>query len=189
MASPDPTQTPPETTGIQTSSEPAADAAITLPPAKKQPAFSAVRFTRLRGFLDAVLIVLVLGFAFLVASFPVTNSDFFRHLATGRLLARGEYQFGVDPFTYGSAGAYWVNHSWLFGLLVYALYQLPAVGGAAVVVFKALLVTALAVILLRVGRRAGQSLWIPAACTTLALLALSPRLACNRSFCPFSFWA
>jgi hypothetical protein len=176
MASSDPPPTPPATTGIQTSPETPANPSITtLPPAKKRPTFSVERFTRLRVSLDAVLVLVVLVFAFLLASFPVTNSDFFRQIATGRLLAQGDYHFGVDPFTYGSAGAYWVNHSWLFGLLVYALYQIPTVGGAAVVVFKALLVMALAEILLRVSRRVGQSLWIPAACTALALLTISPR--------------
>src|SRR5262249_39071724 len=40
---------------------------------------------------------------------------------------------------------------------------------------KGLLVGALAATLLAV-RRPGQSLWIPAACTALALLAMSPRL-------------
>jgi len=145
------------------------------------------KFTRLRNWLDATLVVLVLVFAFLVASSAVTNSDFFRQLATGRLLAHGDYHFGVDPFTYTSEGAYWVNHSWLFALMVYALYQIPALGGAAVVICKALMVTALAGILLRTGRRAGQSLWIPAACTALAILTISPRLYLQPFYLSFLF--
>ncbi len=137
---------------------------------------SVEQFARICGGLDAVLVALVLAFAFLVASSPVTNADFFRQIATGRLLLQGDYHFGVDPFTYTSEGESWVNHSWLFALLVYGLYQIPMIGGVAVVVGKALLVAALAEIMLRVGRRAGQSLWIPAACTALAVLTLSPRL-------------
>jgi hypothetical protein len=126
--------------------------------------------------LDALLVVVVLLFAFLVASFPVYTSDFFRQLATGRLLAQGAYPFGADPFCWSTDGVYWANHSWLFGLVVYGLYQIPQVGGAAVVVFKALLVTALAAALVAAGRRPGQRLWAPAACAGLALLALSARL-------------
>ena len=99
-------EAPAPTTGIQTSPETPANPSIPLPPVRKRPAISLETFTQLRGYLDAVLVALVLALAFLVASFPVTNSDFFRQLATGRLLAQGEYHFGVDPFTYGSDGAY-----------------------------------------------------------------------------------
>ena len=178
MTSSDQPQTPPASadapaTGIQTSPE---TPAIPLPPLPNPPAMSVEQFARICGGLDAVLVALVLAFAFLVASSPVTNADFFRQIATGRLLLQGDYHFGVDPFTYTSEGESWVNHSWLFALLVYGLYQIPMIGGVAVVVGKALLVAALAEIMLRVGRRAGQSLWIPAACTALAVLTLSPRL-------------
>ncbi len=167
---------PAPATGIQAPPETAANASIPLPPLPQPPAMSVEQLTRILGGLDVRPRLLVLAFAFLVASFPAANPDFFRQLATGRLLAEGNYHFGVDPFTFSSGGAYWVNHSWLFALMVYGLYQLPGFGGAAVVIAKALLVTALAGVLLRVGRRAGQSLWIPAACTALALLTLSPRL-------------
>ncbi len=155
MASSDHPETPPTspdapaTTGIQTSPETAAAPTIPLPPLPQPSPLTVAKFTRLRGGLDGVLVVLVLVFAFLVASSPVNNPDFFRQLATGRLLAQGDYHFGVDPFTYTSDGAYWVNHSWLFALMVYGLYQIPMIGGAAVVVGKALIVTVLAGILLR----------------------------------------
>jgi hypothetical protein len=64
--------------------------------------------------LDIALAAGVLVFAFLVASFPVRNSDFWQHLATGRLLSEGEYKFGVDPFSWTTEGIYWANHAWLF---------------------------------------------------------------------------
>jgi hypothetical protein len=167
------------TTGIQPANE-TFPAPIPLPPAPaappEEPPGAAESFARRCLVLDVLLVALVLVFAFLTASFSVQNGDFFRHLAVGRLLAQGAYTFGSDPFTWGSGDAYWVNHSWLFDLLVYALYQIPAAGGAAVVVFKALLVVALAEVLLRVSRRRGQSLWLPAACTGLAVLVISPRL-------------
>jgi tetratricopeptide (TPR) repeat protein len=116
---------------------------------------------------------LVLVFAFLAASFPVRNADFWLHLAGGRLLAGGQYPFGVDPFSYTTAGTYWANQAWLFDLAVYGVYTLA--GGAALVVLKALVVTALAGLMLLVRRRGGPG-WVPAFCTALALLAMSPRL-------------
>ncbi|HTU23614.1 MAG TPA: hypothetical protein VMG10_36595 [Gemmataceae bacterium] len=176
---PEPSETP-ATTGIQTpsnSTAPREAPSISLPPLPQTPAMDSAQLLRLNGRLDAVLVAVVLLFAFLVASFPVASPDFFRQLATGRLLLEGEYHFGVDPFVYSAAESdYFVNHSWLFALLMYGLYHLPTVGSSAVVIFKALVVVALAEILLRASRRPGQGLWIPAACTALAILVLSPRL-------------
>ncbi len=123
--------------------------------------------------LEMVLGALVLLFAFLTASFAVRNADFWFHLATGRLLAEGRYQFGVDPFSYTTAQTYWANHAWLYDLLLYRLDGL--VGGAGLVVLKALVIAVLAGLMLRV-RRPGPSGWVSAGCIALALLVMSPRL-------------
>ena len=161
--------------GIQESAGAPAGEPIPLPPLPQREPPSPARFARALFRLDAVLVALVLLFAFLVASFPAYNGDFFLHAATGRLIAQGKYTFGADPFTFTAPGR-WVNHSWLYDLIVYAVYQVPLIGGAAVVVVKALLIAALAAVMLRAGRKPGASLWVPAVCTALALLTLSPRL-------------
>src|SRR5437773_201705 len=70
--------------------------------------------------LDRALVAVVLALAFLLASVAVRNSDFWMHLATGRLIAHGQYHFGVDPFSY-TGTAYWANHAWLYDLILYAL--------------------------------------------------------------------
>lgn len=163
-------QTPP-----LTKESPAEGTSIALPPLPQPSTTDEAKFVELSYWLDVALVVVVLLFAFLAASFPVYNPDFFRQLATGRLLLQGEYHFGVDPFVYTADGAYWANHSWLFALLMYGLYHLGTIGGAAVVIFKAIVIAALAGLLMRAGWRRGQSLWIPAACTALAILAASPR--------------
>ena len=84
---------------------------------------------------DVAMALLVLAFAFLSASYPVRESGLWMHLALGRLLGAGEYQFGVDPLSYTTSGVYWANHAWLFDLVLYVVYQ--HLGGAAVVLFKA----------------------------------------------------
>src|SRR5206468_2548227 len=122
--------------------------------------------------MDGVLILLVLIFAFLAASFIARNSDFWFHLATGRLLAQGQFSFGVDPFAYTSEHVYWANHAWLFDLTLHWLYVL--IGGPGLVILKALLVAALAGVLLSI-RRSGP-LWLPALGISLAILAMSLRL-------------
>ncbi|MBI1917816.1 MAG: hypothetical protein HYS12_24235 [Planctomycetes bacterium] len=129
--------------------------------------------------LDFALVGVVLLFGFLAASFVETGSNLWLHLATGRLLAAGEYHFGVDPFTYTSQGIYWANPSWLSDWLLYLVYG--AVGGSGLVLLKALLVTALAWALLQIRRRGTRasgsgSVGVPVVCTTLALLVMSPRL-------------
>src|SRR5262245_38435710 len=83
------------------------------PAPESEPAWTAERLGR---GLDSALVAGVLLFAFLVASFPAGNSDFFLHVASGRLLAEGKYHFGEDPFAFTSDGAYWVNPSWLYDL-------------------------------------------------------------------------
>lgn len=128
---------------------------------------------------DAALAALVLAFAFLAASFPARNSDLWQHLASGRLLAQGEYVFGSDPFAYTTEDVYWANHAWLFDLALYAGHQ--ALGGAGLVALKALAVAVLAGLMLRLARprpwpEEGGPFWIGCACVLLAVLAMSPRL-------------
>ena len=102
-----------------------ADAPAPLPPepAAESPAPASSAKTTLpaspflAGF-DWVLAVCVLTLAFLIASFSVRNSDFWMHLASGRLLATGQYEFGKDPFSFESAGRTWVNHAWLFDFVL-----------------------------------------------------------------------
>lgn len=67
--------------------------------------------------LDRLLIGSVLALAFLLASLPARNSDVWLHLASGRLLAHGQYPFGVDPFAFTTHGVRWVNACWLYDLL------------------------------------------------------------------------
>jgi hypothetical protein len=160
-----------------------------LPPRPAIPPPSPEGFLRRARVLDAILVLLVLGFAFLVALFPIRNTDFLLHLATGRAIAQGEHQFGTDPFTYTSEGNYWVNHSWLFDLACYAINQMTGGGGELLVVLKALAIAALAGVLILAGRRTGQSLWIPALCAALAVLVLSPRLFVQPTLISYAFLA
>lgn len=125
-----------------------------------------------RAWPDALLVGLVLTFAFLAASFTARNSDLWRHLATGRLISDGHYTFGTDPFAYTTAGKYWANHAWLADLLVYKAHA--AVGGAGLVALKAVLV-ALTVALMFGAARGPGPVWVVGGVLLLAVLAMSPR--------------
>jgi hypothetical protein len=148
-------------------------APIALPPPPPPPAADTAGPPPAGRGWDRFLTFLVLVFAFLAASFLARNSDLWFHLAAGRLLAHGSFTFGEDPFAYTTRGVYWANHAWLFDRLLYDLNA--RVGSAGLVVLKAVLVAALAGILLRVRRPDGAA-WLAAVCTTLAVLAMSPRL-------------
>ncbi|HEY1860736.1 MAG TPA: hypothetical protein VGG61_10300, partial [Gemmataceae bacterium] len=103
---------------------------ILLPPVPHPVAASATT-AESRHWWTRVPTFLVLVLAFLSASFLARNSDLWFHLATGRLLAQGQFTFGVDPFAYTTQGVYWACHSWLFDLGLYELYD--TIGGVGLV--------------------------------------------------------
>ncbi|HEY2911625.1 MAG TPA: hypothetical protein VGI99_15340 [Gemmataceae bacterium] len=123
--------------------------------------------------VDALAILLVLLFAFGAASFVARNSDLWLHLATGRLIADGDYRFGTDPFAYTSGDRYWANHAWLFDLAAYSAFT--SWGGSVLAALKAAVVAATAGLMLLAGRTRGP-MWISAVCVLVGVLAMSPRL-------------
>jgi tetratricopeptide (TPR) repeat protein len=191
-----PTETSAETR-IQTepaaAGQPTREDAIPLPPLKvKRAPLSPERLAAEIKLLDRVLVGILLVLAFLLGSFAVQNNDFWMHLATGRLIAQGDYTFGDNPYSHPETG-YWANHSWLFDLAIYGLSNLgggidsPA-GQALLIVARGLVLVALAWVLL-LFRRPGQSIWVPVLCTTLALLAVSTRLVYRPTFLTYLFLA
>ena len=123
--------------------------------------------------IDRLLVGIVVAFAFLSGSFIARNTDLWLHLAAGRLIASGEFTFGVDPFAHSTAGRYWANHAWLFDLGLFHLYR--SLGGAGLVLVKAGLVAAMAGIMLAIARGRAPT-WLTSGCVLLALLAMTPRL-------------
>lgn len=157
--------------------EPATPAPTPKTATKPKPApLSAEEFARLLTRWDVVLAVIVVIGAFMLASFPARNADLYMDLATGRLIATGGYSFGSDPFSYDKDTG-WVNHSWLYDLLLYGVARLTggsedAPGSFMLVVIKALVIAWLAWILMSIRRRGAYS-WLPIVFTALAVLAMS----------------
>jgi hypothetical protein len=140
--------------------------------------------------VDRLLVVLVLVLAFLSASFLARNTDLWFHLATGRLVVSGEFRFGTDPFSYKTEPVYWACRSWLFDVGLFMLRGL--IGDAGLVALKAAMVAMMAALMLSV-RRAASAPWVPVLGTSLAILAMSPRLllqpACASYFLlALTFW-
>jgi hypothetical protein len=124
---------------------------------------------------DAVVALGLLVVAFLVASFAARNSDLWPHLAAGRMLTKGEYAFGTDPFSYATEGRTWVNHAWLFDLGAYLLYTADPTGAALVAVKAVGFAAAIGLLLLI--RRPGHALWPWVVFAGLAVLAAAPFVA------------
>src|SRR5262245_5448059 len=84
--------------------------------------------------LVALAVLLLAGLLGLVVV-PARYTDVWQHLATGRLIAQGQYQFGADPFCYTTANELWVNHSWGYDVGLYWLYD--SFGAAGVIAIRA----------------------------------------------------
>ncbi len=115
------------------------DAAPVPPPmAAEAPPAQAVAWTP--GLVCIAALIPVL--AFFLGSFRAANSDIWMTLASGKLLATGQYQIGVDPFSWASAGSYWANPSWVSSWLAYLIYE--NLGPSSLVIAKALCIVVLA---------------------------------------------
>lgn len=133
----------------------------------------AVHSSRWGQRVDVLLAGLVLVFAFFAGSFTARNSDLWLHLATGRAIATGEYQFGTDPFGYTTAGRYWANHAWLTDTAMFLAFHW--LGGAGLVAIKAIVIAAVSGLMMLLARGTGP-LWLSVGCVLLALMAMAPRL-------------
>jgi hypothetical protein len=157
-----------------------ADLTIRLPPPPAPPEKVPRRFLRTVARLDWALLVVLLVAAALLGCYAAYSARLWLHLASGRLLAGGQYEFGVDPFASTTEGVYWANAGWLADLLLYLVYGLG--GGPGLVLTRALVVVLTAGVLFQ-ARRPGESWWPAAFCVGLAVLALTRRLELD----PFLF--
>lgn len=122
---------------------------------------------------DRLLLGILLLLSFLLASFPIANSDMWMSLRTGQLIAQGELVFGTDPYCFTTEGKYWVHPGWLSDWLFYQVYTW--FGGGGLVLLRGLLVLATALLMLCIQRVNGSSL-APIICNGLAILAMAPYL-------------
>ncbi len=125
------------------------------------------------GWLDGLLILAVLALAGLLGCVVIRNADVWTHLATGRLINNGQYQFGVDPFCHTTADDVWINHAWGFDIGLYWVFQ--QFGGAGVVLMRCGIVLITTVFML-CTRRPGSGLAISAMVVAIGLIAANGRL-------------
>lgn len=136
------------------------------------------------GTLDRIA-VLALGLLAVAASlFSVRATDLFWHLATGRYMVEHLALPRHDPFRFGAGGGLpWVDHEWLFQLLVHAVERLG--GLDALVALRVGLVLALAGLLYAAVRRTGGGVAAAVALAALALVGARPRFLIRPELCTF----
>src|SRR5262249_18327691 len=75
--------------------------------------------------------ILALGL-FTMAARSVTDPDVWWHLRTGQLTLANHAVFHTDPYSFTRAGAPWINHEWLFDVLIFCLFRVAGWGGLIV---------------------------------------------------------
>ena len=137
-----------------------------------------------------VFVVVAFGFllalAFLLASSPVRNTDFWLHLADGKRIAEGTFPAANDPSCYAAAENGWTHRSWLYDVVLFHLFNL--FGGTGLAYLKALMAAGLAAVMVLSGKK-GNAWGVSLACTALAFLALSPWLALRPILVSYLFLA
>jgi len=113
-------------------------------------------------------------FAALAGLFKIKSYDVFWHLATGRWIAAHGQIPRSDPFRFTSHGAPWVDHEWLFQVLLHGAERLAGLDG--LIVLRSVAAVALAALLLVTVRRSGAPTPWAVVAVLAAVLGARPRL-------------
>ena len=127
--------------------------------------------SRFARYFDALLLWLVGMYAFFVGTYSARNSDLWLHLATGRAIADGKYDFVTDPFSFSTDGLRWVNHAWLTDWLSFLVAKFLNIGD--LIWFKA--VTVCLAVTVVVAWRRREYWWSGVIAVAVGIAAISPR--------------
>jgi hypothetical protein len=125
---------------------------------------------RHRGLIPTAALILL---SVVAGTFALRSNDLFWHLASGRWILDHRELPAADPFRFTSTGAPWIDHEWLFQVLLRLLELIGGIQG--LVLARAAVVVGLAALLLRETRRSGASLPGAVLVTAAALLGARPR--------------
>ncbi len=125
-------------------------------------------------------------FAFVIfsANIEMKDLDLWLHLATGKYILQHQIIPQVDIFSCTIAGAPWINHEWLFQVIVYFLYSLWGIDGLSYL--QIALVTLTFLFLLWLGYNKEKQLG-PIFILLLVLLVYQTRLTFRPDLFSFLF--
>ena len=122
-----------------------------------------------RGATAALLL-----FAAVAGAFRVRAYDLFWHLASGRWIVEHGRVPRSDPFRFTNDGAPWVDHEWLFQVVVHGLERIVGVPGLELV--RIAVAVGLAALLLTALQRSGAPVPWAVLAALVAVLGARPRL-------------
>lgn len=130
--------------------------------------------TRHRVVPRGLLVAAAVALAGVVAGvFPIFESDLFWHLAAGRWMLEHDAIPRVDPFRFTSGGAAWVDHEWLFQLVVHGVERVAGLDG--LIALRAAALGGFAMLLFHHARRAGLGAGLAGLLALAGLLGVRPR--------------
>lgn len=109
---------------------------------------------------------------------PIIDPDIWWHLRQGQWIVEHGTVPSTDPFSWFGVGRQWIAYHWLFEVLVYGLHAMAGLAG--VVGYTVVMCIAITFALHRLVRRLEPNLFVGAALTTAALLAMAPVLPTPR---------
>ncbi|MCU0303336.1 MAG: hypothetical protein MUC56_04690 [Thermoanaerobaculales bacterium] len=121
----------------------------------------------------AAIVVIAVLVGLICGAHQIANTSIGWHIASGRWMIEHRALLDHDVFSFTSGGVEWIDHEWLFQILVAALYDHG--GAPALVVLRMAVLAALAVLLLRIGTASGLSPPVALLLATLSLLGARPR--------------
>jgi hypothetical protein len=113
-----------------------------------------------------------IAFGLLAGAHEIANTSIGWHLASGHWILSHHAIPHSDPFSFTAQGIVWIDHEWLFQVIVALTEKLG--GAPLLVVLRALLVAAVSLMLLVVGIRSGLS--PPAALLLTAICVYCARI-------------
>ena len=84
---------------------------------------------KLNLFFGLGVLVVLFGLAILEANVEIQDLDLWLHLATGRHIIDNFSIPQADIFSASLYGSPWINHEWLFQVIVYSMYQFLGIEG------------------------------------------------------------
>ena len=127
----------------------------------------------IRHSLPLVIITVGVLFGLVCGAFEIANTSVGWHIASGRWMLEHREVLDHDVFSFTSGEAEWVDHEWLFQILVAALFDLG--GAPLLVIMRMLIVAALMLLLVRIGTTSGLDPPVALLLAALCVLAARPR--------------
>ena len=131
-----------------------------------------------------LLLSLVIIAVFCLATFDITEHDYWWHLKTGEYIVQHRTVPREDVFSY-TASHPWIAHYWLADVLFYLLYRL--IGTPGLILFNAALISASLLMVVLAARIRGGPLLLAAILAYLAALASRPRFYVRPEVFSFLF--